>query len=217
MKTILCYGDSNTFGYNPTDGGRYAYDKRWTTILGKLLGNEYLVIPEGLNGRTTAFDRPESFFQNGYPYLAPCLTSHKPLDTVVIMLGTNDCNVELGLAVSQIGEGMELLVKTVRDTCMSEQGFIPNIILVAPAAVLPDYKGTPFEDQLDDKSIEKTHLLAGEYKKIADKYGCTLLDCTNALEVSKLDCEHLTEAGHKQLAEMLYKTLKCDIVYTSLK
>ena len=203
MKTILCYGDSNTFGYNPANGSRYDYDKRWTTILGKLLGSEYLVIPEGLNGRTTAFDRPGSFFQNGYPYLAPCLTSHKPLDTVIIMLGTNDCNVELGLSVSQIGDGMELLVKTVRNTCMSEQGFIPRIIIVVPAAVLPDYKGTPFENQIDDKSVEKSHLLAEEYKKIAYEYECTLLDCTNALEVSKIDCEHLTEAGHKRLAEML--------------
>lgn len=207
MKTILCYGDSNTFGYDPTNGGRYDYDARWTTILGKLLGSEYLVIPEGLNGRTTAFDRPGSFFQNGYPYLAPCLTSHKPLDTVVIMLGTNDCNVELGLSVSQIGEGMELLVKTVQSICTSEQGFIPRIILVAPAAVLPNYKGTPFEDQIDEQSIEKTHLLALEYQKIADKYGCSLLDCTDALEVSELDCEHLTKAGHKKLAEMLARVI----------
>ena len=56
MKTIVCFGDSNTWGYSPSGLGRYPFEKRWTSILQKELGADYFVIPEGLNGRTTAFE-----------------------------------------------------------------------------------------------------------------------------------------------------------------
>ena len=208
MKTILCYGDSNTFGYNPTDGGRYAYDKRWTTILGKLLGNEYLVIPEGLNGRTTAFDRPGSFFQNGYPYLAPCLTSHKPLDTVVIMLGTNDCNVDLGLSAEDIAAGMEKLVLEVKNVAPDVQGFIPKMIIVVPGAIGENYMNSPFAYQLDESSCKKSRDIAPLYKALADKYGCLYLDGSEILETSEYDSEHLTVKGHEKLAELLDEIIR---------
>ena len=98
MKTVLCYGDSNTYGYEPLSGTRYPKEQRWTTILQNRLGAEYEVVPEGLNGRTTAYDRPDFVWKNGFPYLAPCLGTNKPLDYVIFMLGTNDCNADLNLS-----------------------------------------------------------------------------------------------------------------------
>ena len=90
MKTIVCYGDSNTYGYNPENGFRYEYEERWTTILQKELKDSAIVIPEGLNGRTTSFEDELRPGRNGATYLDPCLHSHGPIDLVVLMLGTND-------------------------------------------------------------------------------------------------------------------------------
>ena len=69
MKTVLCYGDSNTWGYSPIDGTRYARDVRWPGVLRNELGEGYLVIEEGLNGRTTVWDDPIEGYKNGNQYL----------------------------------------------------------------------------------------------------------------------------------------------------
>ena len=98
MKTILCYGDSNTWGYNPSMGGRYARDERWPGVLRKELGEGYLVIEEGLNGRTTVWDDPIEGYKNGKTYLVPCLETHKPLDLVIILLGTNDLKMRFSVS-----------------------------------------------------------------------------------------------------------------------
>ena len=90
MKTILCFGDSNTWGYNPENRQRFGPEERWSGILRNSLGEDYRAIEEGLNGRTTLWDDPIEGFKNGLDYLMPCLESHKPFDLITIMLGTND-------------------------------------------------------------------------------------------------------------------------------
>jgi lysophospholipase L1-like esterase len=90
MKTILCYGDSNTWGYIPGTGERYASHVRWPGVLQNALGNGYVIIEEGLCGRTTVWDDPIEEYRSGKEYLIPCLKSHAPLDLVVLMLGSND-------------------------------------------------------------------------------------------------------------------------------
>jgi lysophospholipase L1-like esterase len=93
MKTLVCFGDSNTWGYVPGSGGeRFPREQRWPVLLQRALGDEWEVIAEGLGGRTATFDRPDSEGRNGLPYLLPCLHSHDPVDLVVIFLGTNDVN-----------------------------------------------------------------------------------------------------------------------------
>ena len=91
MKTILAYGDSLTFGTNAQTQGRHAYEDRWPTVLEHGLGGKARVIAEGLGGRTTVFDDfSNAADRNGARVLPTLLESHKPLDLVVIMLGTND-------------------------------------------------------------------------------------------------------------------------------
>jgi len=93
VKTLVCFGDSNTWGYVPgSDGERFPREVRWPVRLAAALGPEWEVIAEGLNGRTATFERPDSEGRNGLPYLLPCLQSHAPVDLVVIFLGTNDVN-----------------------------------------------------------------------------------------------------------------------------
>ena len=97
MKTILCYGDSNTYGLKPDSSQRYPRDVRWTGILQKKLGEDYYVIEEGLSGRTTLWDDPIEEHKNGKTYLLPCLESHSPINLVVLMLGTNDLKTRFSL------------------------------------------------------------------------------------------------------------------------
>lgn len=202
---VLCYGDSNTYGYNPSQQTyRYPYDKRWTAILAEKLGSGYTICPEGLNGRTTAYDRPGEAWKNGIRSIVPCLATHKPVDIVVIMLGTNDCNARLGLSTEDIASGMERLVEKIRRMAPMTQGYVPEIIVVAPGAIGADYHAGPFADQLDDYSVRKSHDIAPLYAQIAARYGCRFIDATEKAEVSPVDCEHLTENGHRIIAELLY-------------
>src|SRR5476651_2205463 len=92
--TVLCYGDSNTWGQKPDKSGRYPADIRWTGRLQQLLGNGYYIIEEGLGSRTTDLDYDKKSGRNGKIYLIPCLESHNPIDVVVLMLGTNDLKIE---------------------------------------------------------------------------------------------------------------------------
>src|SRR5262245_18689824 len=102
MPTVLCYGDSNTHGTPPmsdmADQGRYPADQRWTGVLRRELGAGWTMIEEGLPGRTTVHDDPiEGVHKNGRRYLLPCLESHRPLDAIVLMLGTNDLKARFSL------------------------------------------------------------------------------------------------------------------------
>ncbi len=94
-RTIVCFGDSNTHGADPSGSGRMPADVRWPRVMGRALGPDYEVIEEGLNGRTTCWDSPLDPGRNGLTYLLPCLLSHAPVDLVTIMLGTNDTQAHL--------------------------------------------------------------------------------------------------------------------------
>jgi lysophospholipase L1-like esterase len=204
--SVLCYGDSNTYGYDPNTGGRYPYDKRWTTLLGEMLGSRYEVIPEGLNGRTTAYDRPGAAWKNGISSFTACLGTHKPVDYIIIMLGTNDCNAGLGLSAEQIAGGMETLVRIVEDEAPGLQGYVPEIIVAAPAAIQGDYERSPFAFELTPESVQKSIDIGPLYREVAARHMTRFADATSGIEVSP-DCEHLTEEGHRQIAKLFYETI----------
>ncbi|MBR3126414.1 MAG: HAD-IA family hydrolase [Mogibacterium sp.] len=208
--SVLCYGDSNTYGYDPYTGGRYPYEKRWTTLLGELLGERYEVIPEGLNGRTTAYDRPGAVWKNGMSSFTACLGTHKPVDFVIIMLGTNDCNAELGLSAEEIAYGMEMLVKTVEQEAPALQGYVPEIIVTAPAAIQGDIEQSPFADKLTSGSVQTSVAIGPLYREIAKRHGVKFADATGGIEVSP-DCEHLTEEGHRQIARLFYDVIRAEL------
>lgn len=205
---ILCYGDSNTYGYKPgTEGGRYPKAITWPYLLKEKLGNKDDFAVEGLNGRTTAYDRPDGAWKNGFPYLRPCLVTHSPLDLVIFMLGTNDCNADLYLSAEDIAAGMEKLINETENTMAELEKPMPAMMIVVPAPIRPEIKGTPFEYQLDASSVEKSNEIAPLYKAIAEKHNCLFVGDTSTVEVSSIDCEHLTEKGHRQLADLIYSEI----------
>ena len=208
MKTLVCYGDSNTYGYNPHNSLRYDDNILWTTILQSYLKDEYKVYNEGLNGRTTAFNRVNEEYKNGLLTIVSDLDKYDTIDYLTIMLGTNDVSADMNLSIEDITNGLEKLLLTATNHLINKQNYLPKIMIIVPAHVLPNYHGTIFEWQIDDTTIYKSNNLANSYKDLADKYGCLFLDCTNELEVSPIDCEHLTENGHKKLAELVYKAIR---------
>src|SRR5210317_1873174 len=113
MQTILCYGDSNTWGYNPSSQQRFSPEERWTGVLQKELGMGYRIIEEGLNGRTTVWDDPIEGFKNGMSYLIPCIESHKPINLITIMLGTNDLKIHFSVSAHDIAESVGVLIEHV--------------------------------------------------------------------------------------------------------
>src|SRR5664279_2300710 len=102
MPVIVAYGDSNTWGYDPAAGARFAPEQRWTGVMATALGAGFKVIEEGLNGRTTVFDAPIEPYRNGLAYLPPCLLSHAPFDLILIALGCNDLKQRFGLSPGDI-------------------------------------------------------------------------------------------------------------------
>lgn len=112
-RTVLCFGDSNTYGSIPgVAGGRYDREIRWSGVLARELGDGWRVIEEGLPGRTTVFDDPLSPYRRAADYLPPCLGSHAPLDVAIIFLGTNDLKARFAAGPTDIAGGLAVLAQT---------------------------------------------------------------------------------------------------------
>jgi lysophospholipase L1-like esterase len=202
VKVILCYGDSNTWGYEPGTGNRYPRDRTWPGVLRKNLGEGYIVIDEGLNGRTTVWDDPTQLFpekRNGLKYLIPCLESHMPLDLVIIMLGTNDLKKRFSLSPLEVAKGMRALVEAVKVSGAGPGGKPPGILLVAPPRIGQLFE---FAEELEGAE-EKSKKLPGYYRLIAEEMGCEFLDASEIVSPSKIDGVHLDLNGHLRLGEAL--------------
>lgn len=201
---ILCYGDSNTWGFvSGTDHLRYGINERWTRVLAELLGSEYEVIEEGLNSRTlTSNDlRPGKVGKNGYDYLIPCLDTHDPIDLVVLMLGTNELRKGYHNTAAEIGEMLEeYFVKTILNRKSKCRDTYPKLLIIAPPPVNEDANYCR-EEHLYEGASKKSEELDTIYEEIADKYNCYFLS-TRELDTG-VDGVHITKESHKRLAEAL--------------
>ena len=207
MKTVLCYGDSNTHGYDPLTGGRYPYHVRWPGVLQELLGSGWTVIEEGLNGRTTVFDDPFEPWKNGREYLRPCLNSHKPIDEVILMLGSNDLKSFYHASPQQIADGAAELVRIIRPFCKEKQGFVPEIVLVSPPEIGAGILTSPFRLKFDETAVERSRALSPCYRKAAEELSCKFLDAAAIVKPSEEDSLHLMPDMHRILAENLCRIL----------
>ena len=222
--TVLIFGDSNTFGYMPvafeTHGFRYPYKMRWTTKVTESLGPDYNVVVDGLMGRT--IDKEHAFYgdyERGTYALPSAFIGNYPIDIMVVMLGTNDCTVEQDMTAEEIARDMRSFLDAVIELADDYQdGFVPQIILVAPPLIRPEWRDSisnlegAFEgweewQELDDASVEKSAALAGLYEQIAVDYGCVFVDA-GVCEVSGDDCIHLTPDGHVQLAGLITEAIR---------
>jgi lysophospholipase L1-like esterase len=132
-KVVLCYGDSITWGYNPANRNRMTGNERWTGVLGNGLGNDYTVIEEGLNGKTTVWDDPlNGVYKNGLKYLIPCLDSHRPIDLCILLLGINDLKKRFSLSGVEIARGIMVLIEVIKKSETGLGGLKPKILILTP-------------------------------------------------------------------------------------
>jgi lysophospholipase L1-like esterase len=202
MKTILCYGDSNTHGTAPmlrlADGRRFGYDERWTGVLRNELGAGYRVIEEGLGGRTTVRDDPvEGAHKNGKTYLLPCLESHAPLDLIVLMLGTNDLKKRFSTNAFEVAAGAETLVKIIQSSAAGVDGRAPKVLLMCPP---PLARLDIFAGMFEGGDITSRGL-APYYAQVAKNYGCAFLDVGTVITTSDVDGVHFDLSAHTTLGQ----------------
>lgn len=212
-RHIVCFGDSNTHGAcaDPEDSGdhgsRFNEEERWTCLLQKILGDPYLVIEEGLSGRTTAFEDPLHEGLSGVAHITPILMSHEPVDLLIIMLGTNDTKAYFSASPVNIATAMERLVRKAQATlCWGEHA--PKILLVSPPWIGEGLYNDPAGLKMGPGCPEKSRELAKYYREVAALTDCEFMDAEGAAEFNRVDCMHLTAKGHRELAEALSKRIR---------
>ena len=177
----------------------------------KELGDEYLVIEEGLSGRTTVFNDPLHESMSGLDAINIALMSHEPVDLLIIMLGTNDTKDRLGANAACIAIGMERLIIKAKNTMGWKNK--PNILLIAPPHIKSGLYLVPEGEAMGRCCVEKSEQLASKYEIVAKNNGCAFLDAEGVAEFNNYDCMHLTKKGHKQLACAIGKMIPSLINY----
>ena len=206
-KRVLCYGDSNTWGCMPGPGDRFPEDVRWTGILQSLLGEEYTIIEEGHNGRTTVWDDPIENRMSGLTYFYPCVESQSPLDLIIIALGVNDLKPRFHCSPGSIADGLSQYFQTLKYVPL--HGRTPKVLLVSPAYIHPEYwKNHLIHEIYGENAYERSRLLAPEYEAVADRYGAGFLDAALYAQADPLDGIHLDAASHRRLAEAMAEKIR---------
>ncbi|HLZ14561.1 MAG TPA: SGNH/GDSL hydrolase family protein [Candidatus Saccharimonadales bacterium] len=204
-QTILCYGDSNTWGQKPDKAGRYPVDVRWTGLLQKALGQGYYVIEEGLGSRTTDLEYARKPGRNGKTYLEPCLDSHLPIDIVILMLGTNDLKIEFNRSVQDIASAIERLIEIIKDKTAYQDNKAAQIILVSPILIdntAPNFAKLYTPDYYDHESALKSRQLAPALQKVAGDAGCLFVDAAQVAHAGD-DGIHFSQEAHTALGRTL--------------
>ncbi|UES41765.1 SGNH/GDSL hydrolase family protein [Roseibium aggregatum] len=208
MRTILCYGDSNTHGQIPggTPLDRYTLLQRWPGVLARELGKGWHIIEEGLSGRTTVHDDPiEGALKNGRTYLRPCLMSHAPLDLVIIMLGTNDLKARFGQPASEVAMGIGCLIHDIKELSPGPDGTVPEIMVVSPPPMLDDIKEW---ENIFKAAQQKSHELALQFEIMSDSLEVHFFDAGSVSTCDPLDGFHINAQAHKNLGVALAREVE---------
>jgi lysophospholipase L1-like esterase len=202
MKTILAFGDSLTWGYRAENGGRHAFEDRWPNVLNAELGIGYHVIAEGLSGRTTVHDdNLVDQVRNGAKALPMLLSSHQPLDLVIIALGTNDLKHPWWSRASDAKRGVQRLVEITQRFDYGVDMRRPKIIIVAPPAVIHT-DNTDF-DQMFSHGIKESQKFGDEYKLLETTHGVRVFESAKIVEADPRDGIHLDVTNTRKLGVTL--------------
>ena len=215
-KRILVFGDSNTWGWIPVEGGfptsRYDAAIRWPGIAQSALGEVYEIIEEGLSGRTTDQSDPTvpeipGAGLDGSAYLPAAVASHLPLDLVVLMLGTNDLKSSFDRTPDEIAAGMRKLVELVQamDRAAWTHYPAPKVLVIAPPPLVETEK---FPGEVFANGIEKSRELAARYAAIAKAEGVEFLDAGAITSADGIDGLHLSAEAHRRIGLAMAEKLK---------
>jgi lysophospholipase L1-like esterase len=204
MPVVLCFGDSNTWGFDPVTRTRFPPDIRWTGVLRRTLGDGYAIIEEGLNGRTTNLDDVIEENRNGRAYLPGCLESHRPFDLIALMLGTNDLKARFGRSASDIAlSAVNLGVLSRRSAC-GIGGGNPEVLVIAP----PRVEIVPGFDEMLTGAEEKSAQFGERYRFYAERYGLRFMDAGAVIEPSQADGIHFDAENHAVLGAAVGRRIR---------
>jgi lysophospholipase L1-like esterase len=206
QKTILCFGDSNTWGFPPNCGARYDRQTRWPGVLQQELGEDYYVIEEGLCGRNTVWDDPVEGGKNGLEQLPPLILSHMPLDLLIILLGTNDFKNRFSVSALDISWSIGRLVKAARDSGHPIIGDAPEVLVICPPP-LGDLSTSPFKDILIGAE-EKSRQLPSVLKTFCEENDIRLFNAGDVVQTSPVDGVHWEPKEHHKLGVAVAGTVR---------
>ena len=204
MKKIVCYGDSNTAGEKPGGADIYPFENRWTRVLQKELGQDFLIVEEGLSGRTVIADE-EKTWRRGYPYFEGCVMSHSPADLFIIMLGTNDLKDKFYKSAEEIAEGLEKYVSLIKKI-NQEESLNQKILLIVPTIISFSKieKDWGFSLSSEEKSKRLVECIRNESQKLKTFF----LNSNDFIKVSEKDGVHFDEESHLEFGARLSKFVK---------
>ncbi|WP_395168368.1 SGNH/GDSL hydrolase family protein [Piscirickettsia salmonis] len=207
MKTILCYGDSLTWGYNPENSGRYSFDQRWTGVLQENLGDDYRVIEAGLNGRTTIYDDPmmDGVMRNGAAFLPVYLESNMPVDLVIFLLGTNDLKAHISGQANEIALGCGSLVRKALYSCMGPNGGAPQVLLLSPPH-LGETSG--LMNTIFGSQKEVSMQISSHYENVAEFFKIAYLDTAPFISAAPGEGVHLLAEENIKLGRAVAEKVK---------
>lgn len=200
MKKILCFGDSNTFGYNPHNGKRYDENFRWTGILKNLCMDKYEIIEAGCNNRTAFSNNPDGVQFTGYKVLSEYLKEF--YDIIIFAIGINDLQKFYNPTLEKFETGIENLIKKIRESLPKS-----NIIILSPSHIKKNILSSNFRFMFNETSIEKSTQITPIYEKIANKYNCKFLDLNKIVTPSEIDGLHYEVEEHKKIAQSIITLL----------
>lgn len=210
-KNVLIFGDSNTWGWNPVNDlvnpiVRWDDETRWPGVLQAELGDDYKVIQEGLNGRTSVWDDPIEEYRCGKDQIIPALDTHAPLDLVVIMVGTNDLKDRYTVTAQDIANGVAIIVdKTLHQVGAFKEGG-PKVLLICPPPLGPVENGC-FK-YMFSKGVEKSKMMPRFFETVAKNFGVNYLDAGTIIHSSEEDGLHLQADQHEILGKEVAKIVK---------
>lgn len=208
LRTLLCFGDSNTHGTLPMrsrdDARRLGRRERWPGVLQAALGPDWHVIEDGLPGRTIGRDDPvEGADRNALRTLPASLQAHRPLDVVVFLLGTNDLKARFGASAEQIAEGAHALIDTVLENTRPGAARV-QVLLVCP----PPIEEHGVLADMFSGGAAKARGLAAAMQAVAAQRGGAFLDAGAHIAVSTEEGIHLDAAAHARLGAVIAETVR---------
>lgn len=203
---ILCIGDSNTWGYNPENGWRH--EKRWTKVLGELMP-ENEIVEEGMNGRTLLSVDPFMHERCGIAGLKMLLMSHKPLDLVIVMLGTNELKTSFECSAKYVAQGIEEFIKVIEDETLWDRFSVPKLLVVSPVLIREELivNGDVFGGY-DEKSVRESQRMAVSIEAVCKKYDVAFMNAADFAVASLVDNIHMDEENHGKLALAINRKLR---------
>ena len=196
MKKILCYGDSNTFGFNPKDGSRFDANTRWVSLLQKNLGPGYEVIDEGMCNRTGFVENPDGFIFSGSKHFQQLIGNLENIDILILWIGTNDLMFQYNIDFETIENGLKNLIELAKTKA-------EKIVIIPPVILKENILNSYFGNMFDETSIEKSKSVGRIYKKLAKTNNCVYFDVNEFAKPSDYDGLHFDKASHKIIADKL--------------